>query len=306
MLTVHSDPDTQLEFFAGGLPRLRGYGEVAHLHIAASVDHELFAQAFALTLDDFTDLATSRAGVEALLYRWAGTEAVPLDSRGGQVDSRKLETLEAFTGLPFEHTGGGFYMGQHVSAAIDAVFDDLVGIYAARFAVNGPFAHLEPLSYDPLTDTIQGDPVGLVDAFAADALAQGQDAPLYWLERFSLVDLLAASVEGAAGTYDVALAQALSSAGVPVGLAELRSRASEIVIGTASGETLGGSDGKDILVGGAGDDRLEGGDDADTYLFGRGYGRDTVYDRQTSFSAVDPDKVAFTVDVAPGDLVMSR
>jgi hypothetical protein len=115
-LTVDNDPDTQLEFFAGGLPRLRGYGEVAHLHIAASVDHQLFAQAFALTLDAFTDLASYRADVEALLYRWAGTEAVPLDSRGGQVDARKLETLEKFTGLPFEHTGGGIYMGQHVAS----------------------------------------------------------------------------------------------------------------------------------------------------------------------------------------------
>lgn len=36
--------------------------------------------------------------------------------------------------------------------------------------------------------------------------------------------------------------------------------------------------GSDLLDGGAGDDRLEGGQHRDTYVFGRGYGHDTVFD----------------------------
>ena len=36
--------------------------------------------------------------------------------------------------------------------------------------------------------------------------------------------------------------------------------------------------GADYLDGGAGDDYLEGGDGRDTYVFGKGYGHDTIFD----------------------------
>ena len=44
-------------------------------------------------------------------------------------------------------------------------------------------------------------------------------------------------------------------------------------------DALYGENGNDILEGGAGNDRLEGGDYDDTYIFGRGDGSDTIYDR---------------------------
>jgi len=44
-------------------------------------------------------------------------------------------------------------------------------------------------------------------------------------------------------------------------------------------DTLYGENGNDTLEGGAGNDRLEGGDYDDTYIFGRGDGVDTIYDR---------------------------
>ena len=53
----------------------------------------------------------------------------------------------------------------------------------------------------------------------------------------------------------------------------------DILYGSDGDDDLYGEAGNDILEGGAGNDRLEGGDYDDTYIFGRGDGADTIYDR---------------------------
>ena len=53
----------------------------------------------------------------------------------------------------------------------------------------------------------------------------------------------------------------------------------DILYGSDGDDDLYGEAGNDILEGGAGNDRLEGGDYDDTYIFGRGDGSDTIYDR---------------------------
>ena len=57
--------------------------------------------------------------------------------------------------------------------------------------------------------------------------------------------------------------------------------------GGAGNDTLYGETGDDTLVGGAGDDTLDGGLDNDTYVFGRGSGRDTIYDNDWWRPATD-------------------
>lgn len=57
--------------------------------------------------------------------------------------------------------------------------------------------------------------------------------------------------------------------------------------GGAGDDTLQGYTGTDTLDGGAGDDFLSGGTDADTYIFGLGYGSDTVSDFDTAANVID-------------------
>jgi Ca2+-binding RTX toxin-like protein len=67
------------------------------------------------------------------------------------------------------------------------------------------------------------------------------------------------------------------------------SSSNDIIYGGAGNDTLTGNAGNDILDGGAGNDTLNGGTGNDTYLFGRGYGQDTI---------VDYDAAAGNTDVA--------
>ncbi len=62
----------------------------------------------------------------------------------------------------------------------------------------------------------------------------------------------------------------------------------------------------DTLDGGAGNDTLVGGNEGDTYMFGHGYGADTVDDGKDNVLSTSADRVLFTADVVPGDVSVSR
>ncbi|MGM4963072.1 calcium-binding protein [Tardiphaga sp. 1201_B9_N1_1] len=62
----------------------------------------------------------------------------------------------------------------------------------------------------------------------------------------------------------------------------------------------------DILDGGAGDDQLYGHTGADTYVFGRGYGIDTIYDRLDGIFQNVVDRIAFNSSVSSTDIRLSR
>ena len=74
----------------------------------------------------------------------------------------------------------------------------------------------------------------------------------------------------------------------------------DIISGGAGNDTLLGSDGNDILDGGAGDDTLIGGTGSNTYVFGLGYGHDTV--QATNFTATVTNTVQLLDGIAPGDV----
>ncbi|WP_448102672.1 calcium-binding protein [Luteibacter jiangsuensis] len=74
--------------------------------------------------------------------------------------------------------------------------------------------------------------------------------------------------------------------------------------GHEGNDSLYGGNGSDVLVGGTGNDRLEGGTGSDTYIFGRGDGVDTIYNKDTS--AGRWDVLQFRESVEPGDVYARR
>ncbi|MEQ1738789.1 MAG: calcium-binding protein [Methyloglobulus sp.] len=87
----------------------------------------------------------------------------------------------------------------------------------------------------------------------------------------------------------------------------------DIVYGGNGNDSLQGGDGNDNLMGdgaddtlngGAGNDSLTGGAGSDTYLFGRGFGQDTVNNADTS--AGKSDTIQFAPDIAVADIVATR
>ena len=67
--------------------------------------------------------------------------------------------------------------------------------------------------------------------------------------------------------------------------------------------TYYGGQGNDILDGGKGSDTLYGGYGNDTYLFGKGYGQDTVNEERTGSRS---DKVVFGEGITFEDIELSR
>jgi Ca2+-binding RTX toxin-like protein len=75
--------------------------------------------------------------------------------------------------------------------------------------------------------------------------------------------------------------------------------------GTAGDDTIYGFSYQDTLDGGAGNDFMSGMSESDTYIFGHGYGHDTIRDNMGSILATDTDLVRFK-DAALSDVTFSR
>lgn len=69
-------------------------------------------------------------------------------------------------------------------------------------------------------------------------------------------------------------------------------------------DLLYGGSGDDILDGGAGNDKLFGGLGSDTYIFGRGYGHDTIQDFDVL--SKNKDVIEFKEGIAQSDLLFTR
>ena len=72
----------------------------------------------------------------------------------------------------------------------------------------------------------------------------------------------------------------------------------DLLDGGAGNDELNGDSGNDILDGGLGNDRLEGGYGDDTYIFGVGYGKETIYDYSGQ------NKIKFLEGIRPSDLTV--
>ncbi len=72
---------------------------------------------------------------------------------------------------------------------------------------------------------------------------------------------------------------------------------SDYLYGEDGDDTLYGELGDDYLDGGTGNDRLEGGSGDDTYIYGKGYGNDVIYDYQGA------NKIKF-VGLSPSDMTV--
>ncbi len=80
----------------------------------------------------------------------------------------------------------------------------------------------------------------------------------------------------------------------------------EMLRGWSGDDRIFGGNGNDLLIGGAGNDWLEGGDGADRYVFGRGFGLDTIDNRDTDAPGAMPDVVAFDSGIQRSDLYFTR
>lgn len=204
---VAPDPATMM------LPNLKGYGVVADLRIAMSLDPALQASVEDLVRLSVTAEPTAfLEAFETFLAEWTGIGEVDPLSRGLHIDARQLAVLEKLHGRGFE-AAGATDPGPAQGAALAAMYEAAVGSMAAKFLVQTPVAALilgeiesleahaygglgQALQFSALVDRMFGDADAAI-AWVSDTFAPGQaDALLAALA----VDLDEAGAARAAAT----------------------------------------------------------------------------------------------------------
>ena len=83
------------------LPLLNGYGTMRDVRSAAMSNAALKADLQALVANIGQAPALTLAAVEALMLDWSGSTTLDPNGRGGQMDARRLDFIEKYTGIPF-------------------------------------------------------------------------------------------------------------------------------------------------------------------------------------------------------------
>ncbi|MEW8333805.1 MAG: type I secretion C-terminal target domain-containing protein [Candidatus Thiodiazotropha sp.] len=276
---------------------LRGYGNLADLHIAASLDNEVGNSGSLLNLLDafaskeyttfFADDGSVLSEVRDIMFRWAGVDTVEPTSRGDFVDARELGFIEKLVDQVF-HDGydPAGLQGEELSHAFNMALQAI----SARLVAQSEGAQLfeGDFYYNPAADTFEGI-TGINQTGLDTLLAKAQDASqvgdkvAYWGDVVRVVDQIigvanlsagdATALETAIVTSDDTLTTQLI-----LDTLEWNSAEGSTILGTTSADTLGGIIGDDTIYGGYGNDIVMGGIGADTL---RGQGHDDTLNGQS-------------------------
>ncbi len=286
------------------LPDLRGYGQVRDLQQAMAQDASGQLKDLVSLFANATSTAEREELTQQIIYMWAGVDALDPNSRGVNIDARKLVSLESFIGKDFLVLSDPT---QNQAAALVLTFAKLEDLVYSQLAAQ---SYLEPLykeifyTWDEASLTLRGD-LSLVTDQLISAINSNRTAGIGQLAEFcrtlkgigwlSMMDL---------DSFETSLDALGSDISVVIDTTLMNSLATvtdDYLHGGAGNDTLNGDEGNDVLIGRAGNDILNGGagDDVlnggvgndilggnmsmgdsgnDTYIFGRNYGQDTISD----------------------------
>ena len=307
----------------GVLPELRGYGVVAPLSVAMTLDAGLRQRVRSLVEDsDTLSLSEFRARVEAMVLDWTGADATDPDSRGPGMDARHLAAMEALIGRPFHHDSEyGANPGPIAALALESDFQSYIDMVTVRVLAQSavssflvdvsespatadlsdvfshPLSWLGTLSFNRLTNELSGDLDGILE-FYVRSHAAGSTPPLDIDDTLTLLRMLRLDFGRDEPAYRASVEAAFVAAGfTAAAAAEYADRAIEphlrYVHGTDGDDRLQGTAINDVLVGGPGDD---------TYVWGTGQGND-VTDEEGG--ADDVDRLVLE-GLTPDDILVTK
>lgn len=284
------------------LPNLRGYGELADLGIAMSLDGDqededsLISLVTALADKPIEELFDGTSAlvddVRAILFRWAEADGLASDSRGNFVDARELVFLEKLTGQAFKQNNWysnptGPNAGGVLFATFEQVFNELFANLLIQTAASQIFA--EAPHFDPLTGTVTNadvldlDVLDALEDFATGLSTTGERSQ-FWSDIVRMIEYTVGTdnldidsryaLETAIVNSDVALNldDVVDGLTAPeaVTLVNGSGGVDDTLTGTSGADSISGFGGHDTLDGGAGHDTLFGGDGNDVLIGGTG------------------------------------
>ena len=268
------------------LPTLRGFGELADLHIAMSEDEDLLELVHDFVGDwnysRFEDSASLDADVSAIMFTWAGVDGVSSTSRGPSIDARRLEFMEQYFGQEFTHGGFSTDPGEAAAAMLNGAWDILLGNIKAQLLAQSGAASVfgGTIGYDAWAGELSGDMDLLqsaIDDIETAAPSPGPDLVSYWLEVATFI-AFTKGVDNLSGGEEVMLDDAIVATDATLSWEEIKTEAvlglGSVINGTVGNDTLYGtafddeintSAGTDIAYGDDGDDEITSGGATVTY-----------------------------------------
>jgi len=269
------------------LPKLRGYGQMADLHIAMSQNTDLMDLVNQFENIDFSTTqgtAAAIALVDNIIYEWAGVADLSPTSRGSYIDARKLAAMEAL--LDSEWNNGN-NPGSAQANILNSAYGDLRSAILTRLLHQ---THDTGYTYNFSSDTLEMSNAGII--------------PIFTLSAGSTILLGNSGVDNLVG-----------------------GTGNDFLFGGEGNDSLAGGKGNDILDGGAGDDvlttdrtnslitRFYGGVGNDTmtgsvyadhYYFNLGDGQDVIDERDGYYTSTFQDKIYLGEGITPEDVTVTR
>ena len=142
------------------LPLSRGYGSLSSLHIAMTDNAELLEIMRDLVLLEPADFNQLSSKMEAFLYEWAGVTDNDPEARatgnGSNIDARKVDFIEQFTGVEWAQMGVASLVGSKASVGVKKIWGEIENLMTMRILVQGTLADdvFQNASYDFRTDSL--------------------------------------------------------------------------------------------------------------------------------------------------------
>ena len=307
------------------LPNVRSVGSVHSLHYAMAMDSTGKLTALVKKFLKSKNLDERVSLIDDILYNLCGVSELDPTSRGQYIDARQLNVIEKMIDRNFSGQFGA-NPNQLAGPILQKTYKNLASSYYSEMIYGKIKKYLEFISIENLPDGKKHYDLSLFNSYVYFKLKSGSASvvTLADLGRVLLVEdknmfidfksyisslnmQYAQTIEkycgGIVGTNSND-SLSLSTEGVLVGGAGKDtlngSSEDDMLIGGLGDDSLSGNGGNDILDGGEGNDYLGGGSGDDTYIFGKGYGIDTIYDNSGL------NVIKFTDNVNPKDLSLKK
>ncbi len=273
-----------------GLPDIPSIGTVYSLHKAMALDStgrlaELVRQ-FAVTYDDKARMEI----VEQILLIMTDSENIVSDSRGPNIDAKKLNVVERFLGKPFVGANGS-NPNRLAAPLLLEVYNEFCEVYYSELIYQTHLKSLHSLFKYRMDDGKASLLVEDLSDFLIDWVDSGRLSQQMLTDTARFIKYLGrhniSGFDSFRTYFGIRASHYLSVIDQSVGVAligtdnadTLRSTPSKSSIyGLAGDDFLYGDDGNNTLDGGLGKNYLSGMNGSNNYIFRKDYGINTIYD----------------------------
>ncbi len=301
------------------LPNVAGFGNVYSLHQAMARDASGNLRALVEQFAAEADAAARQGLASQMLYTWAGVADVAPDSRGSNIDARKVAVLERFLGEEFRQNGSSPDPRPQAAGLLLQAFNKMLNSMYQQLMVQ---THLKDafnsiqLSLDETISDYTFDIYNTVN-FLRSKYDNNAEEGLLYMKEFGE----ALAIYGSMGSFLIGQLAAQGNSNIEGFLFYLANIGNNIIVGNSSdnklfadledsvlmgyagNDSLYGGQGADSLNGGAGNDILAGGRGGDTYLFQSDFGQDAIDEYDPLTSNID---IMHFDGISSGSAILSR